>query len=166
MVERFSATLVPFEYPEVSSVLLELRCLFSKLRLDSSVAGSSWRSAFEAARIPHGNYDGRAMAMTEDALIKEAGRRLIAAVPDADIILFGSRARGEARPDSDLDLLVIEPDFARRGEEYGRLRKELRGLEVAIDLVIYRRREADEWGGVPGSFLHRALGEGRVLTEA
>ena len=80
--------------------------------------------------------------------------------------LFGSRARGEARPDSDLDLLVIEPDFARRGEEYGRLRKELRGLEVAIDLVIYRRREADEWGEVPGTFLHRALGEGRVLAGA
>jgi predicted nucleotidyltransferase len=106
------------------------------------------------------------MRMTEEDLIEEAGRRLTAAAPDADIILFGSRARGEARPDSDLDLLVIEPDFPRRGDEYGRLRKELRGLEVAIDLVIYRRREADEWGGVPGSFLHRALGEGRVLAGA
>lgn len=112
----------------------------------------------------HGNYDSATMTMTEEALIEEAGRRLNAAAPDADIILFGSRARGEARPDSDLDLLVIEPDFARRGEEYGRLRKELRGLEVAIDLVIYRRREADEWGGVPGSFLHRALDEGRILA--
>lgn len=116
--------------------------------------------------VANGNYDSEPMKMTEEDLIEEAGRRLTAAAPDADIILFGSRARGEARPDSDLDLLVIEPDFARRGEEYGRLRKELRGLEVAIDLVIYRRREADEWGGVPGSFLHRALGEGRVLAGA
>jgi uncharacterized protein len=99
-------------------------------------------------------------------LIEEAGRRLTAAAPDADISLFGSRARGEARPNSDLDLLVIEPDFDRRREEYGRLHKELRGFEVAIDLVTYRRREADEWGGVPGSFLHRALGEGRVLAGA
>jgi uncharacterized protein len=106
------------------------------------------------------------MALTEEALIREAGRWLNAAVPGADIILFGSRARGDARPNSDLDLLVIEPNFAYRGEEYGRLRKELRGLEVAIDLVIYRRREADEWGGVPGSFLHRVLGEGRVLSAA
>lgn len=104
------------------------------------------------------------MAMTEEDLIEEAGRRLNAVAPDADIILFGSRARGEARPDSDLDLLVIEPDFARRGEEYCRLRKELRGLEVAIDLVIYRRREADEWGRLRGSFLHRVLGEGCVLS--
>ena len=102
--------------------------------------------------------------MTEEDLIEEVGRRLAAAAPDADIVLFGSRARGEARPDSDLDLLVIEPDFARRGEEYIRLRKELRGLGVAIDLVIYRRGEADERRGVPGSLLHCALGEGRVLA--
>jgi len=107
-----------------------------------------------------------AMAMTEEALIEEAGRRLSVAAPDADVILFGSRARGESRPDSDLDLLVIEPDFNRRGEEYGRLRKELRGLDVAIDLVIYRKREAEQWGNVPGSFLHRVLGEGRVLAGA
>lgn len=106
------------------------------------------------------------MAMLDETLIKEAGRRLTAAAPDADIILFGSRARGEARPDSDLDLLVIEPDFDRRSEEYGRLRRELRGLDVAIDLVIYRRREADQWRSVPGSFLHRALREGRVLAGA
>jgi uncharacterized protein len=115
--------------------------------------------------IAGGDYDG-AMAMTEEALIEEAGRRLSAAAPDADVILFGSRARGESRPDSDLDLLVIEPDFDRRGEEYGRLRRELRGLDVAIDLVIYRKREAEQWGNVPGSFLHRVLGEGRVLAGA
>ncbi len=80
--------------------------------------------------------------------IEEAGRRLNAAAPDADIILFGSRARGETRPDSDLDLLVIEPDFPRRGDEYGQLRKEPRGLEAAVDLVVYRRRGAGEGGGV------------------
>jgi len=106
------------------------------------------------------------MAMTDEDLIEEVRRRLTAAAPYADIILFGSRARDEARPDSDLDLLVIEPDFPRRGEEYGRLRKELRGLGVAIDLVIYRRREAEERCGVSGTLLHRALREGRVLTGA
>jgi predicted nucleotidyltransferase len=122
--------------------------------------------AFAAEGDANGNYGSESMAMTDEDLMEEAGRRLTAAAPDAEIILFGSRAQGEARPDSDLDLLVIEPDFARRGEEYGRLRKELRGLGVAVDLVIYRRREAEEWGGVPGSFLHRVLREGRVLAGA
>ena len=104
--------------------------------------------------------------MTDEDLIEEAGRRLTAAAPDADIILFGSRARGEARPDSDLDLLVIEPDFARRGDEYGRLRKELRGLDVAVDLLLYRSSEAEKWRDVPGTFLYDALREGRVLAGA
>jgi predicted nucleotidyltransferase len=106
------------------------------------------------------------MAMTDEDLIEEVGRRLVAAAPGAEIILFGSRAHGEARQNSDLDLLVIEPDFPRRSEEYGRLRKELRGLGVAIDLVIYRRHEAEERCGVPGSLLHRALREDRVLSRA
>jgi predicted nucleotidyltransferase len=50
------------------------------------------------------------MATDDEILIAEAGRRLAKAAPDADIIVFGSRARGEAHADSDLDLLVIEPD--------------------------------------------------------
>jgi predicted nucleotidyltransferase len=106
------------------------------------------------------------MAIAGDELIEEAGRRLNAAAPDAEVILFGSRARGEARPDSDLDLLVIEQDFAMRGEEYGRLRKELRGLGVAIDLVIYRRSEVEEWGRMPGGFLYGALAGGWLLQKA
>jgi len=101
--------------------------------------------------------------MSGERLVQEIGYRLSAAAPDAEIILFGSRAHGDARPDSDLDLIVIESDFERRGEEYGRLRNEMHGLGVAIDLIIYRRREADERCGVPGSLLYRALREGRVL---
>jgi uncharacterized protein len=104
------------------------------------------------------------MSEVEDELIEEAGRRLAAAAPEAAVILFGSRARGDSTPDSDLDLLVIEPDFEARGEEYGRLRRELRGLGVPIDLILYRKREADERAAVPGTFLHGALAEGRILA--
>jgi predicted nucleotidyltransferase len=104
------------------------------------------------------------MPGVDDKLIEEAGRRLAAAAPEAAVILFGSRARGDSHPDSDLDLLVIEPDFGARGEEYGRLRRELRGLGVAIDLILYRKREADKWAAVPGTFLHGVLAEGRVLA--
>lgn len=48
--------------------------------------------------------------MIDEAVIEEAGRRLLQAVPaGARVILFGSRARGEAGERSDLDFLVIEP---------------------------------------------------------
>lgn len=47
--------------------------------------------------------------MADEALIVEAGRRLAqAAGESAQVILFGSHARGEARSDNDLDFLVID----------------------------------------------------------
>jgi uncharacterized protein len=83
------------------------------------------------------------------------------------VILFGSRARGEARPDSDLDLLVIEPDeVSKRRAETARLRRELRGLEVALDVIVVSAKHVEEWGHFSGSMLNEALSEGRVLVEA
>jgi len=105
--------------------------------------------------------------MTDEALIAEAGRRLAAAAPGARVILFGSRARGEAGPDSDLDLLVIEPDQVQtRRAETARLKRELRGLEVALDVIVVSAKDAEQWGHFKGSMLNEALNEGRVLVEA
>jgi predicted nucleotidyltransferase len=100
----------------------------------------------------------------EETLIEEASRRLSAAAPEADIILFGSRARGEARPDSDLDLLVIEAKSGSRGSEFVRLRNAVGEIGVPVDLVVYWTSEADKWAEVPGTFIHEVLKEGRVLA--
>jgi uncharacterized protein len=105
--------------------------------------------------------------MDNEALIDEAGRRLSLAAPGSKVILFGSRARGEERPDSDLDLLVIEPnEVLKRRAESARLRRELRDLDVALDVVVISARHVEEWGHFKGSLLNEALEEGRVLVEA
>ncbi len=83
------------------------------------------------------------------------------------MIVFGSRGRGDAGPNSDLDLLVIEPgDVVERRAESARLRRRLRGLGVALDLIVVSKQQAEEWGHFEGSLLNEALREGRVLVEA
>lgn len=51
-------------------------------------------------------------------VLQEMVNVIIAEVDPEQIILFGSRARGEARPDSDVDLLVIEREpFGKTGAD-------------------------------------------------
>ena len=110
---------------------------------------------------------GTVVGMVDEALIAEAGHRLVrAAGESAQVILFGSHARGDARIDSDLDFLVIEPEVDNRRAESVRLRRELRGLGIAADVVVVSADHVAEWGEVKSTMLHEALTEGRVLAAA
>ena len=90
--------------------------------------------------------------------------RVLAQVANAQrILLFGSYARGDAGEDSDLDLLVIEPQVADRAAEMVRLRRALRPLRIPVDVLVYSTDEVARWGGQPGSALYWALREGREV---
>ncbi len=103
--------------------------------------------------------------MFDEALITEAGRRLVdAAPPRSRVILFGSHARGQAGRHSDLDFLVIEPDVEDAVQESVRLRRTLRGLLIAADIIVVSEDEVSEWRDVHGSVIHAALAEGRPLA--
>ncbi len=131
----------------------------------STTTSQSWSQA-TARPDPTGHRDGYDVVVNE-GLIAEAGRRLSrAAGESAQIILFGSHACGDAHVDSDLDFLVIEPKVDNRREESVRLRRELRGLGVAADVVVVSADQVAEWGEVKSTMLHEALTEGRVLAAA
>lgn len=106
------------------------------------------------------------LPMIDEATIVEAGRRISAAAPDARVILFGSHARDEADPQSDLDLLVIEPEVENAAMESVRLRRTLRGLGVPADVVVVDEDLARRRSVVAGTMVERALREGRVLVDA
>ncbi|MBW8060748.1 MAG: nucleotidyltransferase domain-containing protein [Solirubrobacterales bacterium] len=104
--------------------------------------------------------------MTNEDLVAEAGRRLADAAPNAQVILFGSHARGDAHPGSDLDLLVIEPELRNRREEFVRLREALGAIGTPIDLIVISADHADRWGAIQGTMVNEALRDGRVLVGA
>ena len=99
--------------------------------------------------------------MFDETVIAEAARRLSVAAPQARVILFGSHARGDAGPGSDLDFLVVEPSVDDRIEESVPLRTTVRGLGLFADVVVISEHEAEEWREVHGSLIHSALSEGR-----
>ncbi len=81
------------------------------------------------------------------------------------IILFGSHARGEVGPDSDLDIFVeMDPPLPTRGR--GRRIKQLFDpYPCPMDIVVYSPEEVAYWKKAPASLVASVLREGKVLYE-
>ena len=96
-------------------------------------------------------------------------RAIVDEVDPEQVILFGSRARGDATAESDFDLIVVEaqPFGAGRSRyaEEARLYRALAGCGVCKDILVYSRDEVDYWRDSLNHVLARALREGRVLYE-
>ena len=96
-------------------------------------------------------------------------RTIVAAADPEKIILFGSRARGDARPDSDVDLIVVEAEPFGEGrsrmEESQRLHDALGVQEVDKDILVFSLEDVEYWRDSLNNVLARALREGEVLYE-
>jgi len=99
------------------------------------------------------------------SLVADIVQRIVRTAQPQKIILFGSRARGNARPDSDFDLLVIkdsdEPGYRRDASLY----LALAGLNTPVDVMVYTPEEVREWSTVPQAFITTAVREGKVVYE-
>jgi predicted nucleotidyltransferase len=74
--------------------------------------------------------------MSESEILRAVVERTRAIWPNVErVLLFGSRARGDARPDSDYDLLIVAPDLPTDTARTARLRLALRGLGASFDLM-------------------------------
>jgi predicted nucleotidyltransferase len=73
----------------------------------------------------------------DDPALDEIVRRLVASYQPLQVYLLGSKARGDAGPESDYDLLVVVPDDAQPERKRSRLAYEvLRGTGLAADVLV------------------------------
>jgi predicted nucleotidyltransferase len=98
--------------------------------------------------------------------LSEAVDRIVRKFHPIRIILFGSWARGSAREDSDLDLLVVLPKVEHKRKAAIEVLRALNGLPIAKDVIVTTPKEIKERGQVVGNILHPALKEGKIIYES
>jgi predicted nucleotidyltransferase len=91
-------------------------------------------------------------------------------IPGSEVRLFGSRARGSAGPDSDIDLLITAPDdWVQRHHRFqvlADLWDQLSQADVSLDLLLYSRSECEQRCRWMSHVIGRAYREGVLLDGA
>ena len=106
------------------------------------------------------------MATSDPALVRII-RVLVSAYEPEQIFLFGSRARGDAGPDSDYDLLLVVPDHAPPERKRSKLAyRVLWGTGTAADVVVWIRSAFDSRVHLAASLPATVMREGKLLHAA
>lgn len=101
----------------------------------------------------------------DEALIQHVVRTIVAQFHPRRIILFGSHARGDATPDSDIDLFIemnTPLDYWERARAVLQL---FHGRRWAMDVIVYTPEEVARFSGRVGSIFYVIEREGKVLYE-
>jgi predicted nucleotidyltransferase len=103
-------------------------------------------------------------ATVNAALLRQLAAEIREEIPDAEVRLFGSHARGDARPDSDIDLLItVSDDWLaqhNRFEVLDRLRWRLSQPRRPVDLLLFSRSQVEQRQQLRSSVVHQAYVHG------
>lgn len=100
-----------------------------------------------------------------NALISTMTERIVRDFHLVQIILFGSYARGEADPQSDVDLLVVFTELPDKRKTAVDIRRTLADLPVAKDILVTTPEELVRQRDLVGTALRAAQREGQILYE-
>ena len=92
--------------------------------------------------------------------------RLVERFSPNRVIVFGSLARGEAGPDSDIDLLVVMPLRGSRRQTAVELLRALADFPVSTEVVVLTPEELEASRDLVGTIAYPAVREGRTLHAA
>ncbi len=100
---------------------------------------------------------------SEDEALQGLVARLVAKLDPQAIWLFGSRARGDHRPDSDFDLVVVAKPGAEWNEDFDAVHLAAMGTELARDIIPYDPEIFEVAQELNTSFAARVVREGREV---
>ena len=106
-----------------------------------------------------------ALLAKQPPYLSEVVDRIVHNFHPEKIILFGSWARGDAREDSDLDLLIVLPKVDHKRKAAIEVLRVLNGLPISKDVIITTPDEIKKRGKTVGYILRPALEEGKVIYE-
>ena len=115
-----------------------------------------------AADVKRGALPGSVFQGTLDTVV----RRIVESVRPRQIILFGSAARGDMHPDSDLDLVIVMPEGVDRRSVARRVYQDLVGVGFAADILVVESSAVLQASADVDPVLRTALDEGRLIYAA
>ena len=107
------------------------------------------------------------MITVTNEVLERMVEAIVREVDPEQIYLFGSYARGETGPDSDVDLLVVErePFGPRRSrlDEINRVREAVSAFRVPKDILVFGVEEVAYWQDSINHVISKCFREGRLL---
>ena len=103
--------------------------------------------------------------MVDQDIVQKMTRRIVERFAPQKIIAFGSWARGETGPDSDIDFLVIMPYTGSKRDWQVAIRRELKDFQVPKDIIVASNEEIEQKKTINGYIYKTAIAEGVVLYE-
>ena len=96
-------------------------------------------------------------------MINEMVSRIVEHFDPEKIILFGSHARGEAGPESDVDLLVVMPITGSKRKKMVEIGVSLHDIPLAKDIIVTTPEDFEWRKEIVGTIERPAAREGKVL---
>ena len=101
-----------------------------------------------------------------EALLQDIVCRILSVAKPDRIILFGSAATGQMTKDSDIDLLIVEPDPTNRHEQSVAIRSAIGNVDFPVDVIVIPTKRFEATKHLFGGIAYPAYKYSRVLYEA
>jgi uncharacterized protein len=104
--------------------------------------------------------------LTQTSVVEKLVSQIVEIVHPLRIVLFGSAAKGNMGPNSDIDLMVVMPEGTHRRHTAQKLYRDIKGFKVPFDVVVATPSDLARYGNSPGLIYRDVLFEGKEVYAA